>query len=235
MDIHYRLATLEDAEDFQHIKQSVWPDEKADLDLIQNALSLADHTCYVAVADNHVVGFMDCFPTQNQNQIRMDMDLLAVLPQYQGNRIASKLIRLCLYHPHNVQPTVYRSFIQVNNIASQKAFQHNGFVLEPEILTLFTLSPDNNESDLKRKGFSGTIIPVQTINYNGHWIEAPFTKGNLTISCPGNVIGTILSQDEEIQKRAKQAGFTPAADYQWWKLHSPLPPAISKFTSERLE
>ena len=231
MDIHYRLATLEDAEDFQHIKQSVWPDEKADSVLIQNALSLADHTCYVAVADNHVIGFMDCFSTQNQSLLRMEMDLLAVLPEYQGNHIASKLIRLCLYHPHTVQPAVYRSLIQVNNIASQKAFQHNGFVLAPEILTLFILSPDNKTTVLKRKGFSGMVIPVQTINYKGHWIEAPFTKGNLAVSNPGNVIGVILPQDEEIQKYAKQAGFTAAADYQWWTLPTPLPPAISQFTN----
>ena len=231
MDIHYRLATLEDAEDFQHIKQIVWPDEKADLELIQNALSLADHTCYVAVADNHVVGFMDCFPTQNQTTQRMDMDLLAVLPEYQGNRIASKLIRLCLYHPHNTQPILFRSLIQVKNIASQKAFQHNGFVLQPEIYTLFILSPGNNEPAIKRKGFSGTIIPVQTINYNGHWIEAPFTKGNLNITGPGNIIGAVLPNDAELQKRAKLAGFSPAADYQWWCLQTPLPPAISQFTN----
>ena len=231
MDIHYRLATLEDAEDFQHIKQSVWPDETADLALIQNALSLADHTCYVAVANNRVVGFMDCFPTQNQALIRMEMDLLAVLPEYQGNRIASKLIRHCLYHPHMVQPNIYRSLIQVKNIASQKAFQHNGFVLQPDIFSLFILSPDSNEASVKRKGFAGTVIPVQTINYEGHWIEAPFTKGNLTITEPGNVIGTILPQDEALRKRAKQAGFTPVSDYQWWQLQTPLPPAITQFTN----
>jgi ribosomal protein S18 acetylase RimI-like enzyme len=231
MDIHYRLATLEDAEDIHHIKRIVWPDEASNPDHIHTCLSLANHTCYVAVAENHVVGFMDCFATSHMNILRMEMDLLAVLPDYQGNGIASRLIRLCLYHPHTMQPALYRSLIQVNNIASQKSFQHNNFILQPETLTLYIASVEDQETLFKRKGFSGTIIPVQTYNYEGHWIEAPFSKGNINIPDPGNIVGTILPQDEELMKQAQQAGFLPVANYQWWVLNTPLPPAISQFAN----
>ena len=227
MDIHFRLATIEDAEDFQHIKQTVWPDESADLKQIQLTLSLADHTCYIAEADAHVVGFMDCFATENNNIVRMEMDLLAVLPQYQGKRIASRLIRHCLYHPHFVQPSIFRSLIRTNNIASQKSFEHNGFTLQPDIMTLFVAA--NKEINNKSKNFNGTIIPVQTINYGGNWVEAPFKKGVLNISETDELIGTILPQDADLQKRAEQAGFSAVGNYQWWILKTPLPPAITHF------
>jgi ribosomal protein S18 acetylase RimI-like enzyme len=225
MDIHFRLATIEDAEDFQYIKQTVWPDESADLGQIQLALSLADHTCYIAEADKHVIGFMDCFATENNDTVRMEMDLLAVLPQYQGNRIASRLIRHCLYHPHIAQPSYFRSLIRTDNIASQKSFEHNGFRLQPEVMTLFIAT--NKETVVKQKIFSGTILSIHTLNYGGYWIEAPFKKGNLTFPEVRETIGTILPQDAELQKRAEQAGFSAVGNYQWWILPTPLPPVIT--------
>ncbi|MBI9049881.1 MAG: GNAT family N-acetyltransferase [Anaerolineaceae bacterium] len=218
MNIQYRLAQSDDAQDLLTIKQQVWPQEASNLQQIQMVLNLSDHLCYVAEVNNHVIGFMDCFPTSNQGVLRMDMDLLAVLPAYRGKRIASTLIQRCLQHEELDNTAIIRTLIQVDNIASQKSFQHNGFILQPEIITLYVTSAENGPLPIRYNGFSGHLLPVQTLNYSGFWIEAPFSSTDLVIPQHFQTLGTLLPENNEYHEQVSQLGFEKMNQYQWWIL-----------------
>ena len=216
MQIEYRPARSADVDALLKIKQSVWPEEETSLAQISQALAEPGRICTVAEATGQVVGFMDCFTTHDmQNKLRLEMDLLAVRPDFQGNGIASMMIAHCLRRAEPLSYAFARSLIQISNIASQHAFQHNGFIAQEQTLNLYVIGADhaNIQSDT---GLCGTPVWVNTFGYTGYWLEAPLSTGKPHLSRPFQTCGALIPQDSPWESLAQQTGYEFIHPYQWW-------------------
>jgi ribosomal protein S18 acetylase RimI-like enzyme len=217
MTFTYRIAQDADAISIQSVKEAVWPEEATSEEQIRKAIAQPGHFCYLTLIKEKVIGFMDCFTTLNpQGNPRLELDLLAVLPEYRGLGIASTLIRHCLQHPAAPPNFLCRALIQIDNLGSQKSFQHNGFYCSPEVLNLY-VKPNPAQSNAPTKiGFRGHLVAVTTLAYTGYWIEPPFSNGKLKIPGPFQTAGALLPEQSELSLIALQEGFEKINAYQWW-------------------
>ncbi len=218
MNLRIRSAHLADSTAIQTIKQTVWPEEETTLAQITQALCQPNHTCLVAQVDETLVGFMDCFVSISIQKItRLELDLLAVLPDHRGQGIASELIRTSLQRNYTEPIQMVRALIQLENTGSQKAFQNNGFQVLPEHLTLY-VAPNHGQNSPQTSGFSGNLVPVITLGYSGYWIEPPFSAESMILPEPFQTAGALLPKDESLEELAVQSGFESINQYQWWVL-----------------
>ena len=219
MTFSIRPAHTADAEQISAVKQTVWPEEPISLDQINQALSQSNHRCYVALVKEKIVGFMDCFmSTSGRNKTRLEMDLLAVLPEFRGNGIAAELIRSSLHGAISPAVDCHRALIQIENSSSQKAFQKNGFRLLPELLTLYVTNNHGQHESAQHSGISGYLLPVITLGYSGYWIEPPFSTGGMILPPPFQTAGALLPLDGALEEAAVNSGFEKINQYQWWVL-----------------
>jgi ribosomal protein S18 acetylase RimI-like enzyme len=219
LTLQIRPARLAEAAAIQSIKQIVWPEEETTLAQIHQALSQPNHTCSVALVDDTLVGFMACFVTTSFQKItRLELDLLAVLPEHRGQGIASEMIRTSLQGNTSSKVEFSRALIQVENTGSQKAFQNNGFQVIPEPLTLFVTSHHGQNGSPQRSGISGHLVPVITLGYSGYWIEPPFSTESMILPEPFQTAGALLPRDAALEELALQSGFESINQYQWWVL-----------------
>jgi GNAT superfamily N-acetyltransferase len=104
---------------------------------------------WLAVGGDRVVGFVIGFPTTGLQGTQWEIDLLAVLPDWRGRRLATRLIRAASAHGATVAPRA-RAFVAVDNGASARAFSRAGMLPAPEIHTLLIYQdPKGSPSDLR--------------------------------------------------------------------------------------
>src|SRR5690606_33322519 len=116
-----RGADEQDVEGIIRVKQLVWPDEGFDAALIRQVVLDAEHVTQVAVIDDSVVGFVDGFNTLSQNGVpQWNLDLIAVNPAFQGQGIASELMRVNTTAGGDSGAGRARGLVAVDNVASQR-------------------------------------------------------------------------------------------------------------------
>src|SRR4051812_13229825 len=122
MSIAFRRATEIDAPALASLKQTVWPQEGA-VDLVHpvNALRAPAHATYVAVDNDMIIGFASGFPTRSSTgNLRWEVELLAVHPDYRGQQIGVKLVQLSTKAGHAQGAVLARGLVASDNIASQR-------------------------------------------------------------------------------------------------------------------
>jgi ribosomal protein S18 acetylase RimI-like enzyme len=217
MQVTYRKARPDDAAALLAIKKTVWPEEEATQQQMEQTLSITEHICLVAQVQEQVVGFMDCFTTTSAaKELRFEMDLLAVQPSYQGNGIASAMIAGCLQQAASLPLVFCRSLIQVNNIASQRAFQHNGFSVQHQPLNLYVKFMKTENDLFDDANFGGQPVYVNTLGYTGYWIEPPFTTHRPLLTQSYQTVGTLIPVGSHWEQQAQKTGYELMNQYQWW-------------------
>lgn len=223
-----RGANEQDIEGIIQVKQSVWPDEGFDAALIRQIVLDAEHMTQVAVIDDSVVGFVDGFNTLSQSGVpQWNLDLIAVNPAFQGQGIASELMRANTMAGRDSGAGRARGLVAVDNVASQRTFMRCGYVCDEAVCGLYVGGDFPGElGSLSDTELARNIIPVRTLNYRGLWVENLWTNPIFAMA-----LGIAQAQSAQIVGAVIPLGETEAVDaaqayhlelvghYQWWTLN----------------
>ena len=217
-------ASAEYSADIAAIKASVWPGESHLQAQIERALQQPNHAAFIAVAeDGRVAGFVDSFPTTDiDGYIRWEIDLLAVHSQFQGQKIGQRLIEAATQAGRDAGVKRARALIQIENIASQRAFRRCGYATNGQTYRLMISS--ERQAGAVQALNSAVLIPVVTMNYSGLWLEGTIKAADLEagkIECTRrgvDLVGTLIREtDASALNAAERAGYVFIEAFQWWE------------------
>ncbi len=221
-----RRATPDDAAGLVQIKQNVWPDEAAELALVTTALSDASHATLVAAGGGGLLGFVDSFSTfSSQGLKRWEVDLLAVHPDHRRQGLGRRLVRACTEAGRHIGATIARALIQVDNAASQRTFAGCAYQASDVTCNLYVSTKKLNISEATQPAQGLHLIPVNTFNYRGLWLEGYFSLARFNAAqvalCYGNwtLAGAVVPVDQvKANQAAQSAGFERVGRFRWWTL-----------------
>jgi ribosomal protein S18 acetylase RimI-like enzyme len=170
--MEFRRPVGADAAAIAVIIESVWPEESAEIDTIRYAITQPDHATIIAEHDDQIVGFLDAFSTVAANRKRRwEIDLLAVLPGFQGRHVGRNLITLATkagrQRGHDLARA--RALVHVANGASQRVFAECGYQISAETYRLIIAGP--TAPALPTAPDNLNLIPVNSCRYRGLWLE----------------------------------------------------------------
>ena len=204
------------------IKRAVWPGESADEWQVAAAIADTNHVAHVALVDSGVIGFVDSFRTVAANgQPRWEVDLLAVHPDYHGQKIGQQLITTTTQHARQQGYALARALVQIDNVPSQRAFQRCDYDRDEMIYALMVTdatavagaTPDNAH-----------LIPVNTMNYHGLWLEGNLSRDALVAALAEcarhdyDIAGALIPHDDHDNLNAATAlDYQLVSHFQWWQ------------------
>lgn len=200
-----RRADRSDAAGINAVKSLAWSEEPG---INAAVIELPEHRTFVAVEDGIIVGFVDGFLTTH-----WELDLLAVHPDYRGHGIARQLIKASDEAGQQMGANLTRALIQMENHAMMRALHSQGYRTDRQQQALY-IQPTRGNSSVMTTSQAGLIV-VQTLTYNGIWIECPITDTVLTrakAESPG-IVGVVLNDPAQI---AQLHEFQYVNRYQWW-------------------
>ncbi|MBN1979303.1 MAG: GNAT family N-acetyltransferase [Anaerolineae bacterium] len=168
--IAIRKATLADVPGIEAVVRETW---KQDIlpDVCKAQTRCQACALYVAAKGDDVAGFVSAFLTVDKDgKRRWEVDLLAVRPASQGQRLGQQLVEAACTDERARDTPLARAAIHVDNVASQKTFENAGFKTDGEIHRLLTWTPAQDNGPIVYGG-SVTLIPVDTLTYRGLWLE----------------------------------------------------------------
>ena len=222
--LEIRPASTDDASAMVQVKKLTWPEEEIRLNQVKRVLDDPAHEVLVAEVQGRVAGFVDSFVTTAANgDLRWEVDLLAVHPDWRGRQLGQKMILACLKAGQERGAAFARALIQVENRASQISFERCGFQLVPKVLCLY-VSPAKELFSTAAES-DGHLLAVNTINYSGLWLEEDASESSLIVANAAcwqkkcDLVGTLVIQANlSDNEKMNELGFTKVGDYQWWTL-----------------
>ena len=221
--MHIRQAWTDDAQGIRRVRERVWPHDPVEETRIDAALCASDHSTSVAISEDAVIGFVDGFVTVSAAGIRRwEVDLLAVHPASRGQGIASQLVEHSTRAGLEHGAALARALIQVDNTASQRAFEKNAYITNSITHHLYVTSA-------RYMGGALPVLPgmhavvVSTLNYRGVWLEGCWTADAfraaqaLLAQHQCDVAGAVIpAHDADAGRAAQVAGYELIALYHWW-------------------
>ncbi len=214
--IEYRSATAADAPGIADVMRAVWPDDSADRIRIAGVLSHLNHATRVAVDGDHILGFVDGFTTLSEDNLcRLEVDLLAVAPVWQGQGIGRELARRLTEATADVD--FARALIRIGNLGSQRAFAAAGYAPETSTSWLFVSAAEGRGID----SLDGLhLIPVETFSYAGLWLEGQRTRENLRLARQleaTGLVGAVIPAADVAALEPEMLGYQRVGEYRWWR------------------
>jgi GNAT superfamily N-acetyltransferase len=219
--IEIRRATPSDVPGIVQVKKQVWPDESTHAAQIGWVITEPTHATFVAASAGAIVGFVDGFSTlSGQGLSRWEVDLLAVHPGYQGQKLGARLVRACTHAGRQRGAALARGLVHVANVASQRTFARCAYQLDPTTCNLYVLPFGEKGVPLFQDVH---WVPVNTFNYRGFWLEMDASAFSATptrpVSADWDLVGAVIPTDQVKNNRTVQAAsFTNIGEYQWWFL-----------------
>lgn len=187
MKVEIRRASGADAKAITDIIQLAFQDE-ADLLQVQTQLILSNTIIDVAVMNGQVVGFVENFVTRSAtNELRLELDLLAVHPSQHGNGVGRKLIESTIGLTQRLGLDYLRALVAIHNAPMQHLCDRYGFIQDKHESGLYISHYDGEDNDYCIDAESH-LIQVNTLTYDGLWLE-----GHLSPTAISNA-KTIVSQ-----------------------------------------
>lgn len=200
-------ATLPDAQALAAVEHASLGDSAYTPEEMLVLLARPEQYVYLAWDGARAVGFCACFETLGGR--RLEVDMLGVLREWRGRGIARRLIARALDEARARGALRANAVVATDNVASQRAFEHAGFVgrteagaplvhamlvyalagLAPQSLPAgweMRLEPDGQAERLSvgragRTEGTACLLQVQTCSYQGLWVEA---VASLTAEAP---------------------------------------------------
>lgn len=214
-------AQISDAETITGIINEAWPDDPVDVQRVKTILARGDHLTLIARIDGVPAAFVDGFYTTSVDGLRRwELDLLATVPALRGWGAAPALIRASVEAVRDAD--FVRALTRTNNSAVHRALEKCGFRANQEVHCLWVgdASP-SDESHVPAAAF----ITVQTLTYDGVWVEAVHDIGSLHAGrsiAQGQgvaIAGAVIPLSNRAgQAAAEECGYTRIGEYQWWMI-----------------
>lgn len=222
VQVKIRPVQAEDVLALVQVKKLTWPEEEVRLGQVEKVLHDPTHEVFVADAQGTLAGFVDGFSTHSaQGELRWEVDLLAVHPDWRGRQLGQRLVDACLAAGREPGAAFARALIQMENTASQITFERCGFQRRPTVLRLFVALNDTECSPLAAG--SGHLLTVNTFNYSGLWLEEDYSERSLVAAhaacCQAelDLVGALVIQANLVDNgKMSELGFIEVGDYQWW-------------------
>ncbi len=215
-------ATPHDAAAIATLQAACWPGERPDVARIARVVTGPDHATLIARIEDKPVGFVDGFLTLAADGARRwEVDLLAVDPAWRGRGVGRALIAACTAAGAAFAPLYARALIAVDNAASRRAFAAAGFVEQaaPCRLMIMTAGEDGGRAAPPE----AHLVPVQTLSYQGVWVEGALTPGafaaagDVRARFGWDVAGAVIPLGQaEALAAAEAAGYRAVGAYTWW-------------------
>lgn len=224
MAIQIRPATADDAPAMAMISRASLSAEMDEARL-RHLLLVKRGFTLVAVSSDRVVGFADCFLTVSQNDdIRLELDLLAVHPQARGRGIGRELIHAGIEQAKRLDVSILRALVAADNTAMQGLCAALELQPSQDNSALFVTSP--RPTSPHQNNANSTLIPVETLTYDGIWIEGdisqPAIDNALFIAHARKftTVGAVIpSQDAAAEALFQANHFACLGKYDWWTLN----------------
>lgn len=165
-----RKATLADVPGIGAVVRDVWEQDILH-DVCEAQTRCQACALYVAAEGDGIAGFVSAFLTVDKDgHRRWEVDLLAVRPVSRGQRLGQRLVETACADERALGTPIARAAIRVDNVASQRTFENEGFKTNGEIHRLLLWTPTQDTGPIVYGG-SVTLVPVDTLTYRGLWLE----------------------------------------------------------------
>lgn len=216
-----RLATIADIADIANLIHQTWG-TPAQEDQISNVLARPDKPVWIVRNDAGLAGFCSGFLTHAADGTRRwEVDLLAVAAAARGQGLGRTLVARSIQSGRQRGAALHRALIAVNNAASARCFEVNGFqaastcdlwVSEPAAVEM--LSPPHPDG--------AHLIPVETLTYKGIWVEGRYdtqafaAAQQMALADGRDTVGAVIP--DGIDHDAARLQFAHIDTYRWWIL-----------------
>ena len=192
---------------------------------IRHLLLLNRNVTWVAVLSGGAVGFADCFLTASKDdEVRLELDLLAVHPQARGRRVGRRLVRAGIERAKRLGAASIRALVAADNHAMQRLCAALGFRRSKESYALFVISP--HPASPHKNNAAAVLIPVETLTYSGIWIEGGFSQAAINNALfvanerKLTTVGAVASnEDAAAQSLFRANGFDCLGAFDWWTIN----------------
>ncbi len=190
---------------------------------------------YVASAGTRVFGFVDGFVTSVYEDVResrrLELDLLAVEPTMRGRGLARRLVAALLQDADlmRLEPDCARALVTIDNAPMHSVMRACDFELQADVCGLYVSTGDVTdvtimETDNQEPSEDGRIVPVQTLTYDGLWLEGRISRGLVRRAWQRqrvdhhDLIGVVIPDHDDYGRMVVQGmGFELVSKYQWWQ------------------
>lgn len=219
MDTAIKRATITDISEIAKIIQIAFHEETS-LAQIQSCFQQQNHDTYIASNEGKIVGFIDGFVTiAIEGRKRLELDLLAVHPEYQGKGIGKKLITHFTNQANQVD--LIRTLVAVGNHPMEKAISQSGYTALPDTYALYigTGAVQNHAQSV-----NAHILPVSTFTYSGVWLEGDVSLDTIYAALKARnnedeIVGLVTPISDEARLQVlTSANFEFIKHYRWWHM-----------------
>lgn len=207
-------GSLADAEGLLAVERASFDESPYSAGQVRAMLTEGPQRAWLALGAGQVVGFVIAFPTHGLAGASWEIDLLAVLAEWTGRGLATRLIRAAGDGGKAVARRA-RAVVATDNEASARAFQRAGFRPAETTCELLILRPEGLAA--RSRQVAGLAVhethdPAQA----RAWLPDPPRTGNhpdLTL---------LLAEQEGRPAGVRQAGYAELLDVQtllyrgWW-------------------
>lgn len=226
MGFEIRKASIADALIIADIIQRAFDDE-ADIDRVERQIHLSNTMIDVALIDGQVAGFVENFVTRSQdNTLRLELDLLAVHPDMQGNGVGRQLIGHSIKLASSLCVSAIRALIATKNAPMHHLCGGLGMVEDERDSGLYVKNPSYSQLEIAGTGDGSHLIQVNTSTYDGIWLEGELSQSAIDIALmlvntQGlDIVGVVCPKsDANGIQLLQQNKFAHINDYRRWTLN----------------
>jgi RimJ/RimL family protein N-acetyltransferase len=129
-------GSLRDAEGLLAVDRGTFAESPYHADQVIHLLNRGEQRAWLAIVGEEVTGFVTAFPTHTLHGRNWEVDLVAVQPAFQGQGIATELIKAAVEGAGGHGLDMARAAVATDNQASQRAFTKAGFTPDETVCHL---------------------------------------------------------------------------------------------------
>jgi ribosomal protein S18 acetylase RimI-like enzyme len=129
-------SSRHDAEGLLAVDRGTFAESPYRTDEVIHLLTNGEQRAWLAIVEGEVTGFVTAFPTCTLHGRNWEVDLVAVRPAFQGQGIATELVKAAVEGARGRSLDKARAVAATDNPASQRAFTKAGFTPEETIYDL---------------------------------------------------------------------------------------------------
>ena len=170
--------TLDDAEALLRVEQASLADSPYTPMDVLGVLARPEHFAYLAIRERSAAGFLSCLETPTPQGARLEVDMLGVLPEHRGRRLATRLIMLALREADGRGLRLARGVAREGNLPSQRAFAGAGLRAGPQPHELLVYPISGTSPLPPRTGYGYAIVTSGEVGIP-HEVLPPFRAAGL--------------------------------------------------------